>query len=135
MSSTFLGHLVDTSQFRWEGFPLKLEYEYVARKLRDGTRFTKWFDNYCVQIWSCCWRNYTAHYNSTQHELDNTQHSTTQPNKNYATQCWYTTDMTENNCNLQTCVCEYYECITCIVKKITTGQNYQASFNGHNNAV
>ena len=76
-----------------------------------------------------------THYNSTQHELDNTQHSTTQPNKNYATQCWYTTDMTESNCNLQTCVCEYYECITCIVKKITTGQNYQASFNGHNNAV
>ena len=35
MSSTFLGHLVDTSQFRWEGFPLKLEYEYVARKLRE----------------------------------------------------------------------------------------------------
>jgi len=42
---------------------LKLEYEYVARKLRDGTRFTKWFDNYCVQIWSCCWRNYAhTHY-------------------------------------------------------------------------
>ena len=74
MSSTFLGHLIDTSQFRWEGFPLKLEYEYVARKLRDGTRFTKWFDNYCVQIWSCCWRNYAHTLYNYNYELQ--QHTT-----------------------------------------------------------
>ena len=106
MSSTFLGHLVDTSQFRWEGFPLKLEYEYVARKLRDGTRFTKWFDNYCVQIWSCCcWRNYahTTTVNSTQHELDNTQQSKTQQNKLLFVPCpnTFVTELQHNRITIQ----------------------------------
>ena len=124
MSSTFLGHLVDTSQFRWEGFPLKLEYEYVARKLRETeldlqNDLTTTVYKFGVVADEITHTHYNYNYELQQHTTRIRQHTTLNntTNKNFATQCWYTTDMTESNCNLQTCVCKYYECITYILSK------------------